>query len=229
MDELKNYLQQNRGQLDTDTPPAGLLPRIQKQAVVKRGRLTAMLLRIAVAAAVITIVVLSAKIWLPQPHAEQAETPVKKTGQVAVIILQDTVEQVAPVAHQPVMIPQPATGKLQQQPAPYLLLNSFEQNYNKLVRLQLKSIRSTPVYGETSDYFNSFKQRMQQIELDEAALKSNIKTNGLNDKLLEQLINVFQEKINLLKSLQQEIANMNNKIKENRQPADSTRIFYINI
>ena len=98
-----------------------------------------------------------------------------------------------------------------------------------MVKLQLKNIRSTPVYGETADYFNVFKQTLKQIDTDEANIKNNIKTNGLNDVLLEQLINVYQEKINVLKNLQQEMNKINNKVKDNQLPSDSLKSHFINI
>lgn len=234
MDELKKYLQHNREELDADNPPASLLQRIQqKSRVNKKGRVLPMLLRIAAAACIVMLLFVSVR-SLFHNHAGQQEgiaisTPSANKEQLPVAQKVDTVQQIAQSQYP--QAPAQQNKQVYSKPVPvsYQLLHSFEQNYSRLVNLQLRMIRSTPVYGETQDYFNSFKKQMQQIEEAEHALKSIIKTNGLDDKLLEQLINVYQEKINLLKNLQHEIGSMNNKIKENRQPADSIPIYYINI
>lgn len=234
MDELKKYLQHNREQMDVDMPPAELLQRIQKKPAVKaNSRLYPMLVPVCVAACIVTVIFLSARYLLLSNDKKQGTVSVitrpAETKRSPVTNIDDTLQQLAKIESHATGAQQKNTETKKQVPAAYQLLNSFEQNYNKLVSLQLKSIRNTPVFGETPDYFNGFKTSMRRIEADEAVLKLQIKTNGLNDELLEQLINIYQDKIKLLKNLQHEISSMNNKIRENQQPADSTRIFYINI
>jgi len=112
---------------------------------------------------------------------------------------------------------------------PYELLNSFEHNYSQLAKLQLRAIRNTPVLRETQNYFSDFKKTLKQMDLDESAIRKNIKENGLSNVLLEQLINIYQEKIALLKTLQNEINEMNEKIKQNHTSADSIAPNFINI
>jgi hypothetical protein len=234
MDELKKYLQDNRQQMDVDAPPGYLLKRIQKKtAVTSKGRLYSIFVRVCAAACIIAAMFFGVRLLSHKDNKGQTDvsstTQPVETKKLPVIKIPDTLQQPEKTESEATVAQQKNKETKQQLPVAYQLLNSFEHNYNKLVSLQLKSIRSTPVYGESPDYFNGFKIRMRQIDEDEIVLKRQIKTIGLNDELLEQLINLYQQKINLLKNLQHEIGSMNNKIKENWQPADSISIYYINI
>ena len=236
MDEFKKYLQEHKSEMDMDTPSANLLQRIQTQTVPKKkGKLFPILLRITAAACILVLLTLGIK-WMisekqtktdtattpPAPKTPGAVKNIPDIGTLKNIIIDDSNNTLA------ALIPQKnKTGK--KLSVPYQLMQSFENNYTQLVKLQLKNIRSTPVYGETQDFFSGFKQTLQQIDADEAAIKYNIKTNGLDDILLEQLINVYQEKITVLKNLQQEINKINNKVKDNQQPTDTLRSHFINI
>ncbi len=51
-------------------------------------------------------------------------------------------------------------------------------------------------------YFKDFKLQMQQMEKDEKQIKVFISKNGMTDELLDQLINVYQQKLTMLKQLQ---------------------------
>ena len=233
MDDFKKYLQQNKEQMDIDTPPVELFNRIQKQSVNRKGKVYSMFLRVVAAACFAAVIFFGAKFLLrgddkKQVVASSTAKPVDSSRPSALNSI-DTLHQLVKANSPEKVAQQKNTETKKQLPVAYQLLNSFENNYNKLVSLQLKSIRNTPILGESPGYFNGFKLRMHQIDEDEFMLKTQIKKNGLHDELLEQLINVYQQKINLLKDLQQEISSMNNKIKENRQPADSTRVYYINI
>ncbi len=239
MDDLKKYLQQHKDEMDADAPSNDLLRRIQLHTVPqKKNKLYPVLVRIAAAACVLAVVGLGIK-WMFEKKDNKVDIvkgPVSAPAQSAPATLSnnigtDTLKNViAANATQKTAVIHTAKNIVAKKlTEPYQLMQSFEYNYSQLVKLQLKNIRSTPVYGETPDYFNGFKQTLQQIDNDEVTIKYNIKTNGLNDVLLEQLINVYQQKINLLKNLQQEMNKINNKVKENRSPADSIKSHFINI
>jgi len=51
----------------------------------------------------------------------------------------------------------------------------------------------------------------------------------MSDQLLNQLINIYQIKLNTLKQLQLEMNKINNRIKQNRVPVDSVKTYFINI
>ena len=85
------------------------------------------------------------------------------------------------------------------------------------------------MYAETPEYFNDFKIQIKQIEKDEKAIKSDIAKRGMTDELLDQLINIYEQKLNTLKQLQIEMNKTNNRFKQNRGPVDSTRTYFLNI
>ena len=85
------------------------------------------------------------------------------------------------------------------------------------------------MYTETPEYFNDFKIQISQMEKDEKVIKSDIAKRGMNDELLDQLINLYQQKLNILKQLQIEMNKTNNRFKQNRGPVDSTRTYFLNI
>lgn len=105
---------------------------------------------------------------------------------------------------------------------------AFDAGYKQLVNLQMKRLRSTPVYAETASYFDTFKLQLRQMDKDEIAVNNDIKVYGLNDQLLEQLINIYQQKLQLLKTLQKEINKMNNQVQKD-QPSARRHVYYINI
>ena len=59
--------------------------------------------------------------------------------------------------------------------------------------------------------------------------KKEISKKGLTDQQLDQLINLYQYKLTVLKQLQLEMNKTNNRYKQNRGPVDSTRAYFINI
>ena len=90
-------------------------------------------------------------------------------------------------------------------------------NYEQLVSYQLDQIRSTPIYAESPGYFSGFKEQLEQMDSDDAQLKKDIAQYGMNAAMLDQIINVYQQKLNLLKGLQKEIQKMNSQSGENKK------------
>ena len=56
------------------------------------------------------------------------------------------------------------------------------------------------------------------MEEDEKALRREIASDGLNNQLLSQLINIYQQKLSVLEKLQKEINKTNTCYKQNKQP-----------
>ena len=223
MDELKKYLQENRSSMDADAPPANMWQRIKKEEPVQKpsGKIIRMSLKFAAAACVLAIIFFGVK-WMAtdnkttQPIASDKTLPVKVQDdpQIVEVQVKDTTQL--------------STNK-NTEPTPDALLEDFQRTYGSLVKMQLTNIRSTPVLGEEPGYFNEFKTMLNQVDADEAVIKRNIKTNGVTAELLERLINVYQQKLDILKSLHSEIDKMNNKVKQNNPSADSLNAYYINI
>jgi len=85
------------------------------------------------------------------------------------------------------------------------------------------------MFAETPDYFNDFKLQIRQIERDERGIKSDISKQGMNDALVDQLINLYQQKLAVLKQLQIEMNKTNNRYKQNRGPVDSSKTYFLNM
>jgi len=90
-------------------------------------------------------------------------------------------------------------------------------------------LRATPLYAENSSYFSFYVEQFKQMDQDEQAVRNHIKAYGLTNEFLEQLINVYQQKLNVLKNLETEVNKMNNKVKEKQAPSNKTEVHYLDI
>jgi hypothetical protein len=108
-------------------------------------------------------------------------------------------------------------------------LTNMETGFTQIINLQKGKISTTPMYAESASYFNEFKAQMNQLEQEEKQIKKEISKKGLTDQQLDQLINLYQYKLTVLKQLQLEMNKTNNRYKQNRGPVDSTRAYFINI
>lgn len=243
MDEFKKHLQQSAKEMDVDAPADAVWQRIlTTKAAREKTPVRLLIFRMAAAACIVAIAFLGiknfftadTKIVTPAAIAKTADTNAQNNIDATPAIINattDTTEQ-APVAKaSSIQIIKSSSKKNTQRnlSQPEQLLASFENNYAKLVALQLNTIRSTPVYNETEDYFDGLKTQFRQAEADESNIKNTIKKQGLTDELLEQMIAIYQQKINLLKTLQNQITLINKKVKENHTTTDSLKTSFINI
>jgi hypothetical protein len=108
-------------------------------------------------------------------------------------------------------------------------INSVENNFNTVITLAKNKIANTPIYGESASFYNDFIDKFKQMEKDEKIVKKEITQFGLNDMLLDQLINIYQQKLNVLKLLQSEINKTNIRFKQNRNAVDTLKANYLEI
>jgi hypothetical protein len=108
-------------------------------------------------------------------------------------------------------------------------LSNMESGFTQIINLQKGKISTTPMYAESASYFNEFKAQINQLEQEEKQIKKEIAKKGLTDQQLDQLINLYQYKLAVLKQLQLEMNKTNNRYKQNRGPVDSTHAYFINI
>ena len=99
----------------------------------------------------------------------------------------------------------------------------------QVINIEKQKINSSPLYAESPAYFNDFKNRMMQMDNDEKLLRNDIKTKGPSNDMIEQLINIYQQKLNLLKQLQTEMNKMNSRYKQNKPASDSLTTYFLNI
>ena len=247
MDELKKYLQQHRDQLGDDAPSPRIWTGISEAIEPK----TTPLFRIGVkwAAAAILLVMAGAAIWYwnqpTQPAQEMVKASIKTipSQPSALPNLVDTMERTITAA-----LTKPAVNAKNAQrgfPAAtpittihtvselsnndQVKMASLESSFTQVINLQKARISTTPLYAESPNYFKDFKLQMQQMEKDEKQIKHFISKNGMSDELLDQLINVYQQKLNMLKQLQNEMQKLNTRYKQNRESVDTAKTYFLNL
>lgn len=240
MDELKKYIRQHADQLDLDEPRLQVWEQIKQQsASAPKTTVVVMVTRWAVAACVLLLAGIGGW-WLlqekntttelasqQQPVTEKAATktkePVTQTENTAPAVL---AEVKVPVKKETALV---EPKKRIQPTADMLALQSMENSFTQVINLQRERVSSMPMYAESPAYFNDFAIQIRQMEKDEKQIKSDIARRGMTDRLLDQLINLYQQKLTILKQLQTEMTKTNNRYKQNRAPVDSAKTYFLKI
>jgi hypothetical protein len=246
MDEFKKYIQQHKSALDQDEPGKHVWEAIQRktasaQTPVKSIRPVQWL------AAACILLLAGIGVWylmgVPETQqknltAKAALPPVAKENKSVEPAdkekAENTTAQVLEKHIKTKTTPKPKQTAAKNNPpvnnpAALALLQSVESSFTQVINLQKDRVSSMPMYAESADYFKDFKLQFQQMEKDEKSLKSDIVKRGLNDAILDQLINLYQQKLGLLKQLQTEMNKTNNRYRLNRGPVDSTRTYFLNL
>lgn len=238
MDEFRKYLFDHRDELDLEKAPRPQVwKHIQRETQVTPRKVIPMMLKWTAAAAVVILVSLMTYQWLkpatPQSTnpalAEQTDQPVtspEPIGQVDSIGTPSNPEIEVPIVESPgeksdrqkptegpnktIAIPkeQPIVNKATSP------LKLIEDNYATIINYQLAKLEKTPIYIESAGYFHVFKKQWLDLERDEKKVKQDVRLYGLNDNLVNQLIQLYQQKLWLLKELQTEINKMNVRAKQ---------------
>ena len=239
MDVLKKYLQKHTDELNLDEPRAQVWQNIQQETATSKKRVTILMFtRWAVAASVLVL----AGIGTWYVLSDKKTNPVQLTAKIEKKTAVPVPVQNEPLATQKiissVITKAKTTVKINKsinplQPlnsnAELLTLSNIENSFTQVINLQRARVSSMPMYAETPEYFIDFKIQIRQMEKDEKVIKSDIAKRGMNDALLDQLINLYQQKLTILKQLQIEMNKTNNRFKQNRGPVDSTRTYFLNI
>lgn len=235
MDELKKYLQENRSQLDQDEPGEGVWMRIQQTSIpVKKSNVLVLMGRWSVAACLLTLAGFGINTLLRQEikpvttvASKQAPVKIDNTQQLPILISEEKSNSLVTKSLSSKRISKPIPKRLPDYGKEFL--TNMEASFTQVINLQRARVRSMPMHAETPEYFNDFKVQIKQMEQDEKLIKSDIAKRGINETLLDQLINVYQQKLTLLKQLQTEMNKLNNHFQQNRGPVDSTRTYFLNI
>jgi len=245
MDELKKYLQNHRDQLGDDAPSpkvwAGISESLEPAATP--------MFRIGYrwAAAAILLLMAGSAIWYWNQPTQPAQELVKEIKQPVLPTitpsLVDTMERTITAA----LTKPAAKAKNMQRGFPaatpittihtvselsnndLVKMASLESSFTQVINLQKARISTTPLYAESPSYFKDFKLQMQQMEKDEKQIKVFISKNGMTDELLDQLINVYQQKLTMLKQLQNEMQKLNTRYKQNRESVDTAKTYFLNL
>jgi hypothetical protein len=240
MDELKKYIRQHADQLDLDEPRLQVWEQIKQQsASAPKTTLVVMVTRWAVAACVLLLAGIGS--WwllLEKNTTTELASQQKPIIEKAVPINQESVtktEKTEPAVMAQVKIPakkEPVMVEPKKRVPPtadMMALQNMENSFTQVINLQRERVSSIPMYAESPSYFNDFAIQIRQMEKDEKQIKSDIARRGMTDGLLDQLINLYQQKLTILKQLQTEMTKTNNRYKQNRVPVDSAKTYFLKI
>ena len=253
MDEFKKYIQQRSDDMDVDMPRDKVWQGINKELNPIKPMAALVYIKWAVAACVIALAGFGGYILLNTPAVINKPSQVVGTKPEVVKnnVQDDEVARLQPANIEQLVASNDVTpnakiqsSKLKIQDSrkpsnvklktvkPETVLPALEQvenTFTQVINLQKAKVNTTPIIAENPGYFNDFTIEMKRMERDEQNIKRDIRKNGLTDELLDQLINVYQQKLNMLKQLQNEIHKTNNRFKQNRGPVDSTKPYFLNI
>jgi hypothetical protein len=239
MDNIKNYIQQKRAELDTDELDVSMEWKKVKQGLHAK-KTGVVVFRWSVAASFLVLVVSS--IFLMNNRRQltvQGETAEKKiTKPVAPQVKQYTADTLQQLATAPPVLQNTkskktgntyaAVVKLKEE-KPLTALDEMSRGFEGVINTQLKTIRATPFYAANENYFAIFKKQLTEIEQMEKQAKAELAKTATENMNLEGLINIYQLKIQLLKQLQFEIDKMNNRAKQANPGIASDKKTFINI
>jgi hypothetical protein len=245
MDELKKYLQNHRDQLGDDAPSPKVWTGISES--LEPAATPVFRIGYRWAAAAILLLIAGSGLWYWNQPTQPAQELVKEMKQpvlpTVIPSLVDTIERTITAA----LTKPAAKAKNMQRGFPaatpittihtvselsnndLVKMASLESSFTQVINLQKARISTTPLYAESPSYFKDFKLQMQQMEKDEKQIKVFISKNGMTDELLDQLINVYQQKLTMLKQLQNEMQKLNTRYKQNRESVDTAKTYFLNL
>jgi hypothetical protein len=254
MDKLKEYLVRHKADLDVDSPASDTWEYIgskmsdgshqsgfaTKSGFQAKSGSSTWVIRYAVAACVIALA--GAGLWLviknnkvPSDTAKHNSGAIKKQPAPGNEKIEDTPrkEEKTPgkdIVRNIAKSKQARHKTRSQKPTESSdVVDVIDKSYSSLIDYQLRKLRATPLYAENGSYFSFYVEQFKLMDQDEQQVRNDIKTYGLTGEFLEQLINVYQQKLNVLKNLQTEINKMNNKVREKQAPSEKPEVHYLNI
>lgn len=240
MDDLKKYLQHHADELDRDEPREQVWQKIQQRSiVVKKRAVVKAFIQWAVAASVLVLAGIGSWYVFSDQKIVPATIALNPTEIEPPVPVQQTLKEpiLEPIPER--VISKNKIARKQVKPylpyAPYIsseemsALHELENSFTQVINLQKERISSMPMYAENPDYFNDFKLQIRQMEKDEKSIQTDIHKQGINDGLLNQLINLYQQKLSVLKQLQLEMNKTNNRYKQTRGPVDSVNTYFLTI
>ncbi len=247
MDEFKKYIRQRAEDMDVDLPRERVWLAVKQEVKPAKPKLVLVYMKWAVAACVIALAGFGGYAILNKEEIKPAGIAVKPSTEIPTVAQNKQTtpdEQEEDVKIKGTLfekVSEPKKEKLNSvkpklaitnNAAPkvdWAALRQVENSFTQVINLQKSKVNMTPLNAESPSYFNDFKVEIRRMEKDEKGIKREIAKQGLTDELLEQLINVYQQKLNVLKQLQNEIHKTNNRFKQNRGPIDTTKPYFLNI
>jgi hypothetical protein len=113
---------------------------------------------------------------------------------------------------------------VKQNPLPPEVLQ-MQKDYNDLIAGQIKYTKTLAVYGEGVGFFTAFMDDFKLLDEQEKELRRSVTQNGLQENSIYDLAMIYQQKLTVLKKLQNEI---NKTSMRNRNIKDTVPV-YINL
>lgn len=244
MDEFKKYLRQNKEKMEFDVPSPIVWENIRKN----QKSTPFSWIKYAVAACILGGVFMlgffmNNKVNVnnqvaAKQQVHSAETPVQDSNAIALnntneSAIHDQIEN-----HHKISSPLHSTNRslkkkdrvetVDKEASVAESFGEMQKSFGIIINYQLDKIKSTPLYGEDDNYFSVFKKDFQDLSSDEQAVKNEIVQKGLTDVAIQKLISVYQQKILLLKRLQNEITKVNSHAPKSENPQQQ-KPTYINL
>lgn len=250
MDKFKEYIQQHAKELEVDEPSPKVWNNIRSKQVAepKPTAKVFSMLRYAVAACIIALAgigvwhlvntndnVVIANAVPKQEQTKPVENATENEDTFAII------PEIAKTDNHPTDINNNSTNENKKganrkstpsnkpEPPQMGMVRYVENSFMQVINIEKQRVNSSPLYAESPAYFNDFKNRMMQMDNDEKLLRKDIKENGPDSHMIDQLINIYQQKLNLLRQLQTEMNKLNNRYKQNKPASDSLGTYFLNI
>lgn len=228
MDKFHEHLSSQQDRLDADLPNEKVWDRIEASISKKKttGSVNSMFRYLAAAS---VILLAGAGFWIANRetvHIKKNDTtvsiPTREKDSTEVIAADNKPMIVSRTVENPAE-KENAKSVMQQQP-----IEKLSAGYATLISSRLQQLRAMPVYAECTEYFSDFTGQLKQMDKDELSIQQDLEHYGLQDALIEQLIDVYERKLKLLKELQAQITRMNRKA-GSRADVPKTEPCFINL
>jgi hypothetical protein len=220
-DTFKNHIAANSEELDIEMPQPHTWEKIGQAISRKPGRIYTIRKRLIYLSAACIIVVIGLGITrninkgaLEQEPVITAESP--KEVIPVIDSISETKNEVATAARvtkparkptirkERKMVAAKATPKQPDQSLPPEVLQ-MQKDYEGLIARQINYTKHLAVYGESVDYFQRFMNDFKLLDKQEKELRLLIAQNGMQENSIEDLGMIYQQKLTVLKKLQNEI------------------------
>lgn len=250
MDELKKHIQQRLGELNIDEPSEESWQAIQQHLFPPKRKVVLLPIRWLAAACVVLLVGIG--FFLFEKNNSEATVsiaPAKKEINNTVKVEPQPI--IAPTTKENIELKRLGKGEKvavasngkrrsgrnnkaiarpkEVEDAGINQLEGIENSFTQVINLEKTRVNSTPLNAEDPSYFKEFSLKIKEMEADEAMIKQEMRQQGITNDLLDRLINIYQQKLNVLKQLQNEIQKTNSRYKQARKVLDGQKTYFLNI
>ena len=233
-DPLKNIIAENKNELEIETPDAESWEKISRFIAAKKPVPKQRIKRILIylsAACIVTIISLGVFRYMNVVQINPDNDVTKKTSVKKSANANDTTNtesnknQLTTTAslpeeslkqnikHKSIAAASSKPSKKQQRKSLPPEVLQVEKDYNELIAGQIKYTKSLALYGESANYFQEFKNDFKALETQEKEWRKSIAEHGLQENSIDDLAMIYQQKLTVLKKLQNEINKTSNRNK----------------